>query len=298
LRGLWAQLAREGRLQVSNLGGIRMRGKPRVAIGSGEIRNLTVRRVGGKWYATIAVRYAAADVARPGPTEARPVGLDAGCLSLVTTSEGEAVENPKPLGHALSELRTAQQALSRKRRGSRNRAKAKNKVVRLHGRVRNRRNDFLHKLSASFVALFSFIAIENLKLRPMSRSAKGTKDRPGRNVKQKSGLNRSILDAGIGMFFSMLESKAAEAGIQLEKVDPRNTSQRCSACGELVPKELRERVHRCPHCGFTADRDHNAALNILALGQAQAGPGRAEAWSPALAGRGSAKPPLCLHSAR
>lgn len=292
------QSGRKGRLHIANQGGIRMRGKPRVAAGAGEVRNLTVRRAGGKWYAVVAVRYAAAAAARPGPVEERPVGLDAGCLNLATTSEGKAVENPKPLGQALGELRTAQRTLSRKRRGSRNRAKAKAKVIRLHERVRNRRRDFLHKLSASFVALFSFIAIENLKLRNMSRSAKGTKDRPGRNVKQKSGLNRSILDAGIGMFFAMLESKAAEAGVQLEKVDPRNTSQRCSFCGELVPKELRERVHRCPHCGFTADRDHNAALNILALGLAQAGPGRAEAWSPALAGRGSAKPPLCLHSAR
>ena len=97
-------------------------------------------------------------------------------------------------------------------------------------------------------------------------------------IRQKAGLNRPMVDASIGLFFSMLEYKAAEAGIRLEKVPANGTSQRCSRCGECVPKDLSVRIHRCPKCGLVLDRDINAARNILLLGLAQAGREPSEVW--------------------
>jgi len=279
------QTNHKGRLHISNIGGIQMRGKPRVALQEGEPRTLTIRRKNEKWYAVISVRYDKNQLRRESPVDScRFIGLDAGCTALVYPSEGEPIENPKMLGTVLSDLKKAQKSLSRKQKGSHSRLRARKQVTRIHEQVSNQRRDFLHKLSASLVSKYNFISIENLKLKNMTGSARGTKENPGRNVKQKSGLNRSILDAGIGLFFSMLESKAEEAGIRLEKVDPRGTSQRCSQCGEIVHKTLAERVHDCPFCGFVAHRDHNAAINILNLGLSQAGLEQAEMWSPGILG--------------
>jgi putative transposase len=272
------QKKRRGKLRIGNLGKVRMRGQARIAMDCGEARTLTVRRKNGKWYATISVRYEDRELRRNPALEGSEVGLDAGCRALVHTSDGRAVENPRQLSAEMANLRKAQRALSRKKRGSGNRRKARAKVSRIHERVVRRRRDFLHKLSTELVSEYSFIVVEDLKLRNMSRSARGTVEQPGRNVRQKAGLNRSILDASVGRLYQMVAYKAEEAGGQLVKVAPHGTSQRCSQCGEKVPKARSVRVHRCPNCGYVADRDHNAARNILALGLTQAGRGPAEVW--------------------
>lgn len=268
----------KGKLRITNLGTVKMRGKPRVALSEGEARTLTIRRKNGKWYATIGIRYGDAVLSRNRVYTNRAVGIDVGSRFLLATSEGDLIPNPKPLKEAFEKLKKAQRKLSRKKKGSRNRKKAREKVAGLHEKVRNRRLDVLHQLSSALVSLYSFIAIEKLSLRDMTKSPRGTVENPGRNVKARSGLNRSILDASIGLFFSMLEYKAAEAGIRLEKVSPVGTSQRCSRCGEKVPKALSVRVHRCPHCGLELHRDINAARNILALGLTQAGREPSEVW--------------------
>jgi putative transposase len=293
----WKVLNQEGHhgvLQIKNLGHIKMRGKPRVALSSGELRTLTVRRHTGRWYATIGVRFAEEAIARKSAPAHTTIGLDAGCLSLVATSDGKLVENPKHLSCAMAKLHKVQRNLARKKRGSRNRQKARKRVSRLHEQVAERRKDFHHKLSANITKTYSFITVEKLKLKNMSRTARGTKEEPGRNVKAKSGLNRSLMDAGIGQLYSMIAYKAEEAGGRLEKVAPYGTSQRCSMCGKNVPKSLAVRTHHCPHCGYTEDRDINAARNILLLGLSQAGLEQTEVWSPALAGLRSTKPPLCV----
>lgn len=269
----------KGRLRITNLGGIQMRGKPRVALACGQVRTLTIRRKSDRWYAAIAVRYPAAALQRNQAYPDRAVGLDAGCKALVATSDADLIDNPRHLRSAQAKLRHAQKELSRKKKGSNRRQKARHKVARLHELVANRRKDHLHQLSAAIVFLYSFIAVEGLALRSMTRSARGTLEKPGRNVRQKAGLNRSLLDASIGLLYQMLAYKAVEAGGQLMDVIPNGTSQNCFWCGKRVPKDLSVRTHQCPHCGFTADRDYNAALNILLLGLARAGWEPSEAWS-------------------
>ena len=128
------------------------------------------------------------------------------------------------------------------------------------------------------MAVYFFLAIEALKLKNITRSAKGTLEKAGKNVKQKAGLNRSLLDASIGALYQMVAYKAEEAGGHLEVVAPHGTSQRCSQCGTKVEKDLSVRIHVCPHCGYVADRDINAAKNILLLGLTQAGREPAKVW--------------------
>lgn len=269
----------EKRLKISNLGNIRMRGKPRVAISEGEPRTLTVRHKNGKWYAVIGVRYSMEALHRNCISRSRKVGIDVGCKAMSVTSDHDFIENPRHLLHASAKLKTAQKNLSRKKKGSAHRDKAKRTVTRLHEQVASRRKDFLHQLSAAIVFLYPFIVVEDLPLQNLTHSAKGTVEKPGKNVKQKAGLNRSMLDVGIGLFFQMLAYKAAEAGGRYMEVNPYGTTQKCFQCGAKIQKDLSIRTHNCPHCGFCVDRDYNAALNILFLGMSQAGWEPSEAWS-------------------
>jgi putative transposase len=270
---------KQNKLRVSNLGEIPMRGKPRIPLAAGTPRTLTIKRQDGKWFAICAVEYPAAALRRNQIYTGRTMGMDVGCSSLAVTSDGDFIDNPKTLKHARQKLTVAQKNLSRKTRGSKRRAKARCKVSALHGKVARKRKDFLHQLAAAVVSLYSFVAVEKLLLSNMTRSARGTAEKPGRNVKQKAGLNRSLLDASIGMLFSLIAYKAEEAGAQFVKVAPNHTSQNCFWCGQNVPKELSVRMHVCPSCGFVQDRDYNAALNILAKGLVQTGWEPSEAWS-------------------
>ncbi|MDA8139797.1 MAG: transposase [Desulfobacteraceae bacterium] len=268
----------KGRLRITNLGTIPMRGKPRVRLADGESRTLTIRAKADKWYAVIGVRYPETALQRNCAYSDRAVGIDVGCKALVASSDGDLIDNPRHLARAQEKLCQVQVELSRKKKDSRRRFKLKAKVVRLHATVANRRKDFLHQLSAAMVQLYPLIAVENLKLKNMTRSARGTVEAPGKNVKQKAGLNRSMLDAGIGLLFQMLAYKAEEAGGRYVEVVPNGTTQKCFWCGKTVSKDLSVRWHQCPHCGFSVDRDYNAALNILFLGLTKAGWEPSKAW--------------------
>ena len=269
---------KKAKLKITNLGIIRMRGKPRVTIGLGEPRTLTVRNWDGKWYATICVRYPKQALKRNCAHTQRAVGIDLGVRSLVATSDGDMLPAPKELASAMGALKQAQRELSRKKRGSQNRKKAQRKVARLHGKVARRRREFIHQLSCAMVFLYGLIGAEDLQIKNMTRSARGTREKPGRNVRQKAGLNRSILDAAFGELLRQLAYKAEEAGGRLVQVAPNGTSQRCSECGTLVPKMLAVRVHECPACGLVLDRDVNAARNILSLALSKAGREPSEVW--------------------
>ena len=135
----------------------------------------------------------------------------------------------------------------------------------MEDRIGNLRREFLHQTSSRMVASCAVLATEELRTQNMSRSARGTQDKPGRMVRQKAGLNREILSAGLGMVHHMLAYKAVEAGTRLHVSNTRQLkpSQRCAACWEIVPKTLAQRVHECPHCGHTAPRDQNAASVVL-----------------------------------
>lgn len=246
----------KGRLRITNLGTIRMRGKPRVALTDGEPRTLTIKRGNGKWYAVVTVRYSLEALRRPFAERSTGVGIDPGSYDIVTLSTGEKIKAPRFLEKSIHRLKHNQKELSRKKIGSSNREKARRKVSRLHEKVRCRRKDFLHKLSAQLVTMFAFIAIEKMQLRQIVKNY-------GR---RKAVFNRNMLDAGIATLIAMLAYKAEEAGGQVVMVEARNTSRVCSGCAIEVPKALANRIHRCKQCGLVMDRDINAAINILVLG--------------------------------
>ncbi|GAA4493894.1 hypothetical protein GCM10023191_032130 [Actinoallomurus oryzae] len=166
-------------------------------------------------------------------------------------------------------LAAAQRGLARKKRGSKRRRKAVARVAALHARVGRQRLDSAHKAALALVRAYDLIVHEDLRVANMTRSASGTVEQPGRNVAAKSGLNRSILDAGWGVFLSVLADKAESAGRELIAVEPRNTSRTCSRCGHCAPENRRtQAAFACTACGHTAHADENAAINILRAGLA------------------------------
>ncbi|MCX6768362.1 MAG: transposase [Candidatus Micrarchaeota archaeon] len=161
-------------------------------------------------------------------------------------SDGTVFENPRHLEHAEERLRDVQRRLSRKKKGSENRRKARVKVAMAYEKLTSKRRDFLHKTSRKLVGKYSFIAMEDLNIVGMA----------------KGFLAKSILDCSWAEFAGMLRYKAEEAGCEVVLVAPAHTSQTCSSCGSVRKKSLAERWHECA-CGTSIHRDLNAAINIL-----------------------------------
>jgi putative transposase len=219
----------------------------------GTLKTLSFTRKADGWYLLVSCDLG--DAATE-PSRNPPVGIDLGLLSFLATSGGEAVAAPKPYCTAQAKLRGAQRHLSRCKRGSNRRKKAAQRVAKQHQHVANARKDFHHKTARMLVNTYGLIAVEALNIRGIARSRLAT----------------STHDAGWAQFLAILTHKAASAGVRVVTVDPRFTSQTCSGCGSLVSKDLSIRLHVCPHCGFTADRDVNAAKNILRLGLSRQAP--------------------------
>jgi putative transposase len=225
-----------------------------------KIKTAQFTRHDRSWFVTLVIDVAATEWhANSGSS----IGIDIGIENLATLSNGEVFANARPRSKHERQLRIAQRALARCKRTSRRRQQVRQKLARIHQRIANARTTHLHQVSANITRRFEVIAVEDLKLKNMTRSAQGTLAEPGTNVAAKSGLNRSLLDAAPGRLVSMLRYKAERAGGGLRMVDPRNTSQDCSFCGTKVPKKLAARQHSCS-CGANLHRDHNAARNILA----------------------------------
>lgn len=187
----------------------------------------------------------------PLPKKETAVGLDMGIRYLVADSNGQIIENPKHAKRSAKKLAHAQRKLAKCKKGSHRRKKAKQVVARLHERIANQRKDTLHKASRYYINHYQAIVIEDLKPANMIRN---------------HALAFSIADASWGIFRHYLESKAESAGREMTAVAPHYTSQKCSSCGEYVQKSLSVRTHVCPFCGYIADRDTNAARNILQRG--------------------------------
>ncbi|MEV4527566.1 transposase [Streptosporangium sp. NPDC049304] len=232
----------------------------------GTVKTIGVKREGSRWYVILSCD----DVpAEPLPATGTAVGIDLGVASLVTTSEGEHLANPRHLAASADRLAAAQRDLSRKKRGSTRRRKAVARVAALHGKVRRQRLDGAHKAALTLVRDHDVIACEDLRIANMTRSASGTLQAPGTNVAQKAGLNRSILDAGWGVFLTILADKAESAGRELIAVKPANTSRTCARCGHVAKENrLTQAEFRCVSCGHAAHADVNAATNILRAGLA------------------------------
>jgi putative transposase len=252
------------RLSITNLGSIKVKWHREM---QGKVKTTTLKREGEHWY-VVFVCEAEACPKRPYTDEV--VGIDLGVSKLATLSTGTAIEHPRSYRQAEKKLKSAQQALSRKKRGSKRRKKAVQRVATLHRKVRRQRQNLLHQESRWLVDTYEVIVFEDLTTINLTRKPKPKQDAETgeylpNGAAAKGGLNKSILDAGWGQFVQYCVYKAAWAGTSVAFVDPRNTSQVCSACGVKGPhKDLSERTHTCTSCGVVLDRDQNAALNIKA----------------------------------
>lgn len=252
-----------GRIFLPKLGWMRYRNSRDVL---GTPKNVTVSQSCGKWFVSIQTER---EVEQPIHPETSAVGIDLGIARFATLSDGAPIAPKNSFKKHQQRLACYQRAMARKQKFSKNWNKAKAKVTKLHSTIANVRRDFLHKTSTDISKNHAMICVEDLKVGNMSKSAAGTKDRPGKNVRAKSGLNRSILDQGWSEFRRQLEYKQAWRGGFVVAVPPQYTSQRCSCCGhvEAANRTTQERF-ACVVCGFEANADVNAARNILAAGHA------------------------------
>ncbi|HEX4203074.1 MAG TPA: transposase, partial [Ktedonobacteraceae bacterium] len=250
------------KLVLSKIGHIKIKLHREV---QGKVKTCTVKREGDHWYVCLACEVEACPRL---PYTNDAIGIDLGVSKLATLSTGDVIEHPRNYRKAEKKLAAAQQALSRKKRGSHRRKNAVRVVARLHRKTRNQRADYLHKHSRWLVDTYETIVFEDIAPSNLSKRAKPKQDEDGKylpnGASAKSGLNKSILDAGWHQFITFCQYKAEDAGTTVVLVDPRYTSQICSSCGTIVKKELSERWHSCA-CGCELDRDHNAALNIKNL---------------------------------
>lgn len=241
----------------------------------GRVKTITVKREGNRWYVILSCDDVPAELLDP---TAAVVGIDVGVVSFLTTSDGDHVPNPRPLATAADRVAAAQQSLAAKKRGSNRRRKAVRKVAALHGKVRRTRRDHAHKTALALVHSHDVIVHEALQITNMTRRPKpqpaedGTYEPNG--AAAKAGLNKSINDAGWGVFLEILHAKAESAGRTVVEVNPRHTSQRCAACNHVAKgNRVTQAEFKCLSCGHEAHADVNAAINILRSGldlQAQA----------------------------
>jgi putative transposase len=251
-----------GYLELKDLGlQIQMRGKARQW---GTPTTCTIVYRHGKWFASITVNCEPKRETGPGS-----VGIDFGCLTAVAISDGTKLDNPKFLTKTQSKIRQASKQKRRKRapnfkrkiKASKRWKRASQQVAKLQRKAANQRQDWAHKVAAQIVSGNSLVATEKLNIKGMTRKAK----KGSKRKRQKTGLNRSILDTGWGLLRGMIEYKLAECdGVFVEvptvKVKP---SQTCPNCGHQEPKTLDQRTHKCTQCGYTDDRDVASAKVCL-----------------------------------
>ena len=251
------------RLFLPKLGWLRYR-VSRLVLGT--VKQVTVSHLCGKWLVSIQTER---EVERPLP-QGQAVGIDLGIARFATLSDGRFYAPLDSFKRFAKALRKAQQALSRKRKLSRNWKKVKGRLQRLHVRIGRARRDSLHKLTTTLSKNHARVCLEDLKVSCMSRSAAGSIRRPGTSVRAKSSLNRSILDQGWREFRRQLDYKLQWSGGELVLVPPQNTSRTCPGCGH-VSKHNRPTQARfeCVVCGFQAHADWVGAINILRAGQAR-----------------------------
>jgi putative transposase len=248
-----------GQVRIPKVGWVRFRWSRPVPAGAKSYR-VTMDRA-GRWH----IAFAVIPEPIPAPGNGQVVGIDRGVTVSAALSTGELLHAPGLTGPERRRVRRLQRKLARARRGSTRRGQVKHAIARLRARERDRRTDWAEKASTGIARCFDLIRVEDLKIASMTRSAKGTAGDPGRNVRAKAGLNRSILGSGWGLLVRRLQDKAPG---RVEKVKPQFTSQRCSACGQ-VDADSRESQARfvCTTCGYACNADVNAARNIAA-GQA------------------------------
>lgn len=249
------------RIFLPKLGWIRYRNSREIL---GVAKNITVSANGGKWFVSIQTER---EVEQPMHPAARIVGIDVGIARFATLSDGSHIEPLNIFRKHQQRLARYQRAMSRKTKFSSNWKKAKARVQKIHTRIANARRDFLHKTTTTISKNHAIVCIEDLQVRNMSKSAAGSSDSPGRNVKAKSGLNKSILDQGWFEFRRQLEYKQVWLGGDVLAVPARNTSRTCPACGHVSADNRQTQAKfACVDCGYENNADMVGAINVLERG--------------------------------
>ena len=230
----------------------------------GTAKNVTVSSNGGKWYVSIQTER---EIEQPLPTSTTAIGIDVGIARFATMSDGSFIAPLNSFKKHQQRLAKYQRRMSRKVKFSSNWKKAKARVQQVHSDIANARKDYLHKTSTTIRQNHALVCVEDLQVRNMSKSSKGNSEQHGKMVKQKSGLNRSILDQGWGEFRRQLTYKVSWSGGILLAVPPHNTSRTCPCCGHTA-KENRQTQAKflCVDCGYENNADVVAAINVLARG--------------------------------
>ncbi|MFI9361947.1 RNA-guided endonuclease InsQ/TnpB family protein [Kitasatospora sp. NPDC053057] len=239
----------------------------------GRVKTVSVKREGRRWYVVLTAEQGEPE---PLPATGSVVGIDLGIANFLADSNGEFVSNPRHGRKAAAKLEAAQKALARcERRGNRRR-KAVQRVADLHRKVRRQRLDHAHKTALQLVRRHDFIAHEDLRIHSMVKAPapRPDPDRPGtflpNGASAKAGLNRSISDAGWGVFLAILHAKAESAGREVIAVDPRNTSRTCPECGHVTAENRpSQETFHCVVCGHRAHADTVGAVNVLRAGLAR-----------------------------
>ncbi len=232
----------------------------------GKVKNITGSSRNRRWFVSIQTEREVKQVFADG----NAVGIDMGVVRFATLSDGTFVPPLNIVKRFAAELRKAQQAMSRKKKFSKNWKKAKARIQCIHVRIANARRDYLHKTSTAISKYHAMVVVEDLQVSNMSRSAAGTVEQPGRKVKQKSGLNKAILDQGWSEFRRQLEYKMRWSGGLFLAIPPQNTSRTCPCCEHISGDNRKfQAVFACVECGFTENADMVGAINVLRAGHAR-----------------------------
>ena len=257
-----------GRIFLPKIGWIRYNKSQDII---GEAKNVTVSKKGQYWFVSIQVETDIEELKHPSTLV---IGGDLGVARFLTLSNQKYYQPLNIFKKLKTQLAKLQKKLAKKEKFSSRWRNLKGKITKLHIRIANTRNDYLHKISSELSKNHAIVILENLKISNISKSAKGTVENPGKNVKQKSGLNRAILDQGWGEFIRQLEYKLAWNGGQLIQVDPRNTSRKCPECNHISCRNRKtQTVFCCQNCKYTANADYVGSLNIREAGLALLGLG-------------------------
>ena len=251
------------RIFLPKLGWLRYRNSRE---GLGKVKNVTVSQTTGKWFISIQTEREVAEPVHPSTSK---IGIDLGVTCFAAASDGTMIAPLNSFKKHQLRLRRYQRSMSRKKKFSKNWMKAKARVQKIHSRIANSRKDFLHKFSTMISKNHATVFVEDLQVSNMSKSAAGTTEKPGKNVRSKSGLNRSILDQGWFEIRRQLGYKLLWRGGRLIAVPAHNTSRTCPACGHISADNRKTQAHfRCVECGFEGNADVVAAINIITRGLA------------------------------
>lgn len=248
------------RIYLPKIGWIRYRNSRAIV---GEMKNVTVSRKCGKWYISVQTEF---EQKTPQP-KGGEIGIDMGIVRFATLSNGEHFEPINAFKNLKGKLVKLQKQFKHKTKFSKNWQKLKAKIAKLHHKISNIRKNYLHQISSQISQSHAIVYVEDLQVTNMSKSAKGDVEQHGKNVKQKSGLNRMILDQSWFEFRQQLDYKLLWNGGHLVAVPPQNTSRTCPCCGYTAKENRQTQADfECVECGYTENADVAGAINILRRG--------------------------------